>query len=152
ARASPRPRDHPRPPRPARRGSGRAPRGWRVRWGAYGLPTLGKWSPTQSDPNGRAPHPDGREPGAPRRWRAGLAARSEPSRLVEVVPQHLGARRVAQLRHGLGLDLADPLAGDAVDLADLVEGLGLAVREAEPHGHHAGLALGEGVQHRVQLL
>jgi hypothetical protein len=31
---------------------------------------------------------------------------------------------VPQLRHGLGLDLADPLAGHAVDLADLVQVLG----------------------------
>src|SRR3712207_1415828 len=46
---------------------------------------------------------------------------------VEVVAEHLGARRVAQLRHRLGLDLTDPLAGHAVDLADLVQGLGLAV-------------------------
>ena len=59
---------------------------------------------------------------------------------------------VAQLGHRLGLDLADPLAGHAVDLADLVERLGLAVGEAEAHRDHAGLALGEGVEHRVQLL
>jgi len=30
----------------------------------------------------------------------------------------------AQLRHDLGLDLPDPLPGDAVDLADLIKGLG----------------------------
>src|SRR5206468_1555437 len=46
---------------------------------------------------------------------------------VEVVAQDLRAAGVAQLRHRLGLDLTDPLAGHAVDLADLVEGLGLAV-------------------------
>lgn len=40
--------------------------------------------------------------------------------LIQVVAQNLGARWVAQLRHGLGLDLADALAGDAVDLADFV--------------------------------
>ena len=43
---------------------------------------------------------------------------------VEVIAQYLGAARVTQLRHRLGLDLADALARDAVDLADLVEGLG----------------------------
>ena len=59
---------------------------------------------------------------------------------------------MAQLAHRLGLDLADPLAGHAVDLADLVERLGLAVGEAEAHRDHAGLALGERVEHRVQLL
>lgn len=40
--------------------------------------------------------------------------------LVEVVAQDLRARWVAQLGHGLGLDLADALAGDAVDLTDFV--------------------------------
>ena len=56
------------------------------------------------------------------------------------------------MRHGLRLDLADALTGDAVDLTDLVEGLGLAVGQAEAHGDHAGLTLGEGVEHGVQLL
>src|SRR6266851_7352168 len=46
--------------------------------------------------------------------------------LVQVVPEDLGSGRVPEFRHGLGLDLADALAGDAVDLADLVQGLGLA--------------------------
>ena len=40
--------------------------------------------------------------------------------LVEVIAQYLGTRGVAQLRHGLGLDLANALAGNAVDLADFV--------------------------------
>ena len=62
--------------------------------------------------------------------------------LVEVVAQHLRARRVAQLRHRLRLDLADALAGHAVDLADLVERAGLAVSEAEPEPYDPGLALG----------
>src|SRR5258708_24017835 len=72
--------------------------------------------------------------------------------LVQVVPQDLGPRRVPELRHRLGLDLPDPLAGDAVDLADLVQRLRLAVGQAEAHRDHAGLALGERVEHRVQLL
>ena len=46
---------------------------------------------------------------------------------VEVVAQHLRTARVAQLRHRLRLDLPDALARHAVDLADLVECLGLAV-------------------------
>ena len=40
--------------------------------------------------------------------------------LVQVVPQDLRPRGVAQLGHGLGFDLADPLTGDSVDLADFV--------------------------------
>src|SRR5579859_6354891 len=50
--------------------------------------------------------------------------------------------------HRLGLDLPDPLPGDPVDLADLVQRLGLAVGQAEPHGDHPGLPLGERGQHR----
>ena len=40
--------------------------------------------------------------------------------LVEVVAQNLRTRWVAQLRHRLGLDLANTLAGHSVDLANLV--------------------------------
>ena len=40
--------------------------------------------------------------------------------LVQVVTQDLRARWVAQLRHRLGLDLANALAGNSVDLANLV--------------------------------
>src|SRR5882757_6678160 len=72
--------------------------------------------------------------------------------LVQVVAQHLRTAGVPQLRHRLRLDLADPLAGHAVDLADLVEGTGLAVGEAEPQPHHACLALGERLEHRLQLI
>jgi hypothetical protein len=39
---------------------------------------------------------------------------------------------VAQLGHDLGLDLPDPLPGDPVDLADLIQGLGLAAGQPEP--------------------
>src|SRR5580693_3112131 len=69
--------------------------------------------------------------------------------LVQVVAQEVGPGRVAEFGHGLGLDLADALPGHAVDLADLVQGLGLAVGQAEPHRDHAGLALGQRVQDRV---
>jgi len=40
--------------------------------------------------------------------------------LVQVVPEDLRPRGVAQLGHGLGFDLADALARDSVDLADFV--------------------------------
>src|SRR5580700_6031872 len=75
-----------------------------------------------------------------------------PARSVEVVPEELRAGRVPELGHGLRLDLPDALPGDAVDLADLVQGLGLAVGQAEPQGHHASLPLGQRVEHGVQLL
>src|SRR5699024_6474868 len=48
--------------------------------------------------------------------------------------------------------LSDALAGDPVDLADLVEGARLAVGETEAQTHQAGLALGQGVEHRPQLI
>jgi hypothetical protein len=57
-----------------------------------------------------------------------------PCESVEVVAQFLRPGRVPQLGHGPGLDLADPLPAHPVDLADLVERLGLPVGEAEPVG------------------
>src|SRR5689334_9503774 len=72
--------------------------------------------------------------------------------LVQVVAEDLGAGGVAELGHGLGLDLADALAGDAVDFADLVQRLGLPVGQPEPHRDHPRLPLRQRVQHRVQLL
>src|SRR3954453_18015745 len=72
--------------------------------------------------------------------------------LVQVVAQDLGPAGVAQLRHRLGLDLPDPLAGDPVDLADLVEGPRLAVGEAEPQPDDAGLPLPQRLQDAGQLV
>src|SRR5438045_9547986 len=46
---------------------------------------------------------------------------NSPGVSVQIIPQHLGTRRVAQLRHGLGLDLPDALAGHPVHLTELVE-------------------------------
>ena len=59
---------------------------------------------------------------------------------------------MAQFRHRLGLDLADPLPGDSVDLAYLVQRLGLSVGQTEPHFHDAGLSFTQGFQHALQLL
>src|SRR5215207_8272484 len=56
-----------------------------------------------------------------------------------------------QLRHRLRLDLTDALAGDPERVADLVESLRLTVAEPEAHADHAGLALGERVQERLEL-
>ena len=57
-----------------------------------------------------------------------------------------------ELRHRLGLDLTDPLAGHAERVADLVEGLRLPVAEAEAHADHAGLPLAQGVEQALKLL
>src|SRR5580693_2841277 len=103
---------------------------------------------------GRWERPDGRGRGRwPDRDTDGRLTtfRRSAQRSVQVVAEDLGAGGVAELGHGLGLDLADALPGDPVDLADLVQGLGLAVGQAEPHRDHARLALGQRVEHRVQL-
>jgi hypothetical protein len=54
---------------------------------------------------------------------------SQPS--LQVVAELLAAGGVAQLGEGLGLDLADALAGHAELAADLLQGAGVAVGEAE---------------------
>src|SRR5690606_32068336 len=81
--------------------------------------------------------------------RTGTAAGSAS---VEVVAQHLRTRRVAQLRHGLGLDLADALSRHAKHAANLVEGLGLAVGQTEAHAHDSRLAVAQGVHDLAELL
>src|SRR5215203_1973495 len=65
---------------------------------------------------------------------------------VQVVAQDLGAAGVAQLRHRLRLDLADPLTRDPVDLPDLVERAGLPVGEPEAQPDDTGLPLGQRLQ------
>src|SRR5690242_19045009 len=59
---------------------------------------------------------------------------------------------MTEFAHRLGLDLANPLSGDAIDLADLVQRLGLTVGEAEPHRYDARLPLAQGVQDGMELL
>src|SRR3954471_6014905 len=60
--------------------------------------------------------------------------------------------RVLQLADRLGLDLADPLAGDLEDPADLLEGVGVAVAQAVAELDDLALAVGQGLQHLVDLL
>src|SRR6478736_3806567 len=72
--------------------------------------------------------------------------------LLEVVLELAAPGRVAQLAERLGLDLADALAGDVELLADLLEGAGTPVLEAEPELEHAPLATGQRVKDRLDLL
>src|SRR5690606_11298855 len=51
--------------------------------------------------------------------------------------------RVPQLAQRLGLDLADPLAGDVELLADFLQRVVRAHLDAETHAKHLGLARGE---------
>ena len=45
----------------------------------------------------------------------------------------LPARRMSELADGLGLDLADTLAGDREALPDLLQGVIDALADPEPH-------------------
>src|SRR5579859_7809324 len=60
-------------------------------------------------------------------------------------------RRVAQLGHGPGFDLADALPSQAEVFADLVEGAGLTPVETEAQSQDLPLALVEGDQHLGHL-
>src|SRR3954453_22864151 len=71
--------------------------------------------------------------------------------LLEVVAELLAPERVAELRQRLRLDLADPLAGEAELLADLVESARLAVSETKPKCHDCCLTLGQRLEHAVEL-
>src|SRR4051794_11502363 len=72
--------------------------------------------------------------------------------LFQVVLELPAPRGMAQLAQRLGLDLADPLAGDVELLADLLEGPGAAVLEAEAELQDAALAAGQRVEHCLHLL
>jgi len=78
--------------------------------------------------------------------------RSSAKSSGEVVAQYLSATRMTQFRHGLGLDLADALPSNTVDFADLIQGLGLSVGQAESHRHDTGLSLRQGIEDIMQLL
>ena len=71
-----------------------------------------------------------------------LAVALRARRLFEVVAQQLVATGMTELLERLGLDLADTLAGDLEDVADLFEGAGVAVLEPEAQLEHLPLALG----------
>src|SRR5512132_4141638 len=95
-------------------------------------------------------HRDRREDGmGSRPAHASMAAHGPDGGLrLQVALELSAAGRVAQLAERLGLDLADPLAGDVELLAHFLEGPGAPVLEAEPELEHAPLAAGERVKHR----
>jgi hypothetical protein len=71
-------------------------------------------------------------PGAPVPGPVRRLARASVLRSVgEVLPYSTVDRRVAQLGHGFGLDLADALTGEVEVLTHLLEGAGLASVEPE---------------------
>src|SRR5712692_2320135 len=80
-----------------------------------------------------------------------MSRKTSASRPLEERPQALAARRVTELAKGLGLDLADALAGDGEGLADLLEGVLATVADAEAHLEDHLLAGREGLQHLLRL-
>jgi hypothetical protein len=62
--------------------------------------------------------------------------------LIEVAAERVAARGLAQLGHRLDFDLPDPFPGDSVDVAELVQGVWLAVGESEAQPDNAGFPLG----------
>src|SRR5690625_4008684 len=61
--------------------------------------------------------------------------------LVQVVAQYLRTAGMAQFGHRLRFDLADPLARYAINLANFVQRLGLAIGKSKSHGYNAGFPL-----------
>jgi hypothetical protein len=59
---------------------------------------------------------------------------------------------VTELGHRLGLNLADTLTCNAINLADFIESLRLAISKTEAHRYNARFTLRESVKHRVELL
>src|SRR5947209_7252729 len=73
----------------------------------------------------------------------------ESSARVRAEP--VGPLAVAELGHHLALDLANPLAGQAEQLADLIERAGLSVVEPEAQPDHLMLPLVERGEHAADV-
>src|SRR5579884_1048507 len=73
-------------------------------------------------------------------------------RLVQVVLQLAAAAWMAQLAQSFGLDLADALAGDVELLAHLFQRAAAPIVQAEAQLQHFALALGQAIQHILNLL
>src|SRR3990167_4067691 len=63
------------------------------------------------------------------------------SKIVKVGPELVRTRRVLEFADGLGLDLADALAGDVELLADLFQRVVGRHLDAEAHAQHLGLEI-----------
>src|SRR5215468_6237338 len=87
----------------------------------------------------------------PRRRAGGAAVRLDAAAFQERL-ELARARRVPELAQGLGLDLADALAGDREALAHLLERVLGAVAEPEAHLDDLLLAGGQGLEQGLCLL
>ena len=72
--------------------------------------------------------------------------------LAVEVPDFLCPAGMAELPDRLVLDLADPLTGDAEELAHFLQGVGPAVVHAEAHAQHIRFPLRQGAQNLFQSL
>src|SRR5207302_2450800 len=76
----------------------------------------------------------------------------ESTRAFEEPLELSASHRMLEFPDGLGLDLADPLARDLEDPADLLEGVGVAVPEPVAELDDLALAIGQGLEDLVDLL
>src|ERR1700674_5859312 len=74
-----------------------------------------------------------------------------PAELLHVIAKFLRARGVAELAQGVGLDLADPLSGQAEPLAELLQCALVIVDQPEAELEHTPLARREGVEDVLDL-
>src|SRR5690606_6094036 len=88
----------------------------------------------------------------PRRARTGEGVDRAGTRSVDEGAQGVFVAALAELAEGEGLDLADALAADAEDLADLGEGVDLARADAEAHAEDLLLAGREHAQRAQDVL
>ncbi len=72
--------------------------------------------------------------------------------MVQEAFEFSGADGVLELADGLGLDLADALAGDFEDAADLFERVGVAVADAVTQLDNLALAVGERLEDDVDAV
>src|SRR5262249_37835907 len=65
--------------------------------------------------------------------------------------QHAAADRMLKLPNSLCFDLPDPLASHPEDLSNLFQRVGVAIYQSIPELDDLSLAVGQGVQHLLQL-
>src|SRR5688500_247035 len=124
--------------------------GWRAVGSTRGLSPDARSCSKASSTNGSGQRIAARRAGE--RHRAARAGDHPGCRLLQVVLELAAAARVPQLAERLCLDLANPLACDVEVTADLFEGPGTSVLEAEAQLKHPPLTRREGIQHALDLL
>ena len=72
----------------------------------------------------------------------------ESTILIQIILQLAAAAGMAQLPQSFGLDLADTLSSYIKFLADLFQGMGLSVGEAEAHPQDLLFPAGQGFERR----